>query len=112
MTAIAIRPATQDSEGPRYRAVAGERQTVGNTMGEALDALAAEWGDSGETLVLIQRFQPDRHFPRERYDRLQALLARRSSSKAEEREELEALIDDEIEATLARTDRPSLAGPA
>ena len=36
---------------------------------------------------------------------MQELLARRASLTAEERTELEALIDAELEATVARTDR-------
>jgi hypothetical protein len=75
-------------------------------MGEALDALTADWGDAiQETTVLIQRFQPDPYFTQAQYDRLQALLARRITLTATEREELEALIDKELEATVVRTER-------
>ena len=74
-------------------------------MGEALDALTAEWGDDvQETVVLIQRFQPDQYFTQAQYDRMQALLARRSTLTSEERRELESLIDAEVDATVARTD--------
>ncbi len=74
-------------------------------MGEALDALTAEWGDNiQETVVLIQRFQPDQYFTQAQYERMQALLARRSTLTLEERTELEALIDAEVDATVVRTD--------
>jgi hypothetical protein len=74
-------------------------------MGEALDTLMAEWGDSApETVVLIQRFQPDQYFTQAQYDRMQALLVHRSTLTPEERTELEALIDAEVDATVARTE--------
>jgi hypothetical protein len=74
-------------------------------MGEALDALTAEWGDSvQETVVLIQRFQPDQYFTQAQYERMRKLLARRSTLTPEERTELEALVDAEVDATVARTE--------
>jgi hypothetical protein len=74
-------------------------------MGEALDALAAEWGDDlQEAAVLIQRFEPDRYFTQAQHDRMQDLLARRATLTPQERGELEALIDAELDATIARTD--------
>lgn len=111
MTAIAIRTEESDSGKPRFRAIAGNRQSVGRTMGEALDALTADWGDGvQEAAVLIQRFQPDQYFTAAQYDRMQELLARRAALAAEERAELEALLDAELEATIARTDQ--LAWPS
>jgi hypothetical protein len=74
-------------------------------MGEALDALTAEWGDDiQETAVFIQRFQPDAYFTVAQYSRMQELLARRAALTAEERAELETLIDAELDATVARTE--------
>jgi regulator of protease activity HflC (stomatin/prohibitin superfamily) len=74
-------------------------------MGEALDALTADWGDDvQETTVLIQRIQPDSFFTDAQYSRMQELLARRATLTAEERAELEALVDAELDATVARTD--------
>src|SRR5436309_9142374 len=106
MTSIAIRIEDSKADTPRFRAVAGNCQAVGRTMGEALDALTADWGnDIQETAVLIQRFHPDSYFTAAQYDRMQELLAHRASLTAEERVEIEALIDAELEATVARTDR-------
>jgi regulator of protease activity HflC (stomatin/prohibitin superfamily) len=105
MSPIAIRPENKEAGELRFRAVAGNRQSVGRTMGEALDALTADWGDDiKETAVLIQRFEPDPYFTEAQYSRMQELLARRALLTAEERTELEALIDAELEATIARTD--------
>ena len=109
MTAVAIRTNEKESGERRFRAIAGDRQCTGKTMGEALDALTAEWGDSNqETIVLIHRFQPDQYFTQAQYDRMQTLLARRSTLTPEERTELEALIDAEVDATISRTERQTL----
>jgi predicted Zn-dependent protease with MMP-like domain len=106
MTSIAIRSDQPETSERRFRAIAGDRQSVGRTMGEALDALTAEWGDSmQETVVLIQRFQPDQYFTQAQYERMQALLACRPALTPEERTELEALIDAEVDATVTRTER-------
>jgi hypothetical protein len=105
MTSFAIR--TEDGElgEPRFCAVAGDRQSVGRTMGEALDALTADWGDEIQgAVVLIPRFGPDEYFTGEQYRQMQELLSRRASLTAEERKELEALIDAELDGTVARTD--------
>jgi hypothetical protein len=105
MTAIAIRTDQKETGERQFRAIAGDRQCLGRTMGEALDALTAEWGDNiQETVVLIQRFQPDHYFTQAQYDRMQELIARRSTLTPEERTELEALIDAEVDATVARTE--------
>jgi hypothetical protein len=54
MPSIAMRTEQNEAGVPRFRAFAGNRQSVGRTMGEALDALTAEWGDDiQETAVLI-----------------------------------------------------------
>jgi regulator of protease activity HflC (stomatin/prohibitin superfamily) len=104
MSSITIRTDEEEIGERRFRAIAGGRQSIGRTMGEALDALTAEWGDDiQETVVLIQRFQPDQYFTQAQYDRIQELLARRSTLTREERTELEALIDAEVDATVART---------
>ncbi len=106
MTCIGIRTEECEPGEPRFRAIAGDRPSVGRTMGEALDALTADWGDDiPQTAVLIQRFQSDSYFTAAQYGRMQELLAHRASLTAEERTELEALIDAELEATVARTGR-------
>lgn len=106
MTAIAIRPELKSSGAARFRAVAGEHQSVGPTMGAALDALTADWGDDvREATVLIQRFQPDVFFTEAQQTRMQDLLARRAALTPEERAELELWVDTELDATIARTNR-------
>lgn len=106
MTAVTIHRENTRKGRPRFRAVAGESESLGRTMGEALDALTAEWGDNvRETAVLIRRFGPDAHFTQAQYDRMQSLLSRRESLTPGERSELESLIDAELDATIARTER-------
>lgn len=105
MTSIAVRPDTGEAGEPRFRAIAGNCQSVGRTMGEALDALVAQWAeDVEEGAVLIQRFRPDAYFTEAQQRRMEDLRDRRASLTGAERAELEALVDAELDATVARTD--------
>ena len=53
MTAITILPDSLDCSGWNYRAVAGDKEAVGKTAGEALDALTAQLSeDESGTLVI------------------------------------------------------------
>jgi hypothetical protein len=104
MRSVVIRKEKDEKTEPQFVAIAGDRRSIGRTMGEALDALTADWGeDASETAVFIQRFQPDPHFTEAQYCRMQELLARRATLSPAERAELEALIDTEVDATIART---------
>lgn len=88
----------------RFRAVAGKRQSTGQTAGEALDALLAqENGNVESSVILIQRFVPDAYFTEVQYERMQELLARRESLTEAEGMDLDTLIDAELEATIQRT---------
>src|SRR5260370_37882458 len=112
MASIAIHPEPGERGEPRFRAIAGDHQSVGRTMGEALDALTADWGDDvPETAVLIQRFQPDPYFTQAQHNRMQELLSRRASLTPAERTELDARIDADLAATIAPTDRLVHPGP-
>src|SRR5436305_3197540 len=105
MTGVTIHKEGIGKGQPRFRAIAGEAESLGRTMGEALDALTAGWGDNvRETAVLIQKVGPDAHFSQAQHDRMHRLLSRRESLMPRERSELEALIDAELDATIARTD--------
>jgi hypothetical protein len=105
MTSIAIRIEDSKADIPRFRAVAWNRQAIGWTMGQALDALTANWGDDiQETAVFIQRFEPNVYFTAAQYHRMQEIFVRRATLTADERGELEALIGVELDATVARTE--------
>ena len=104
MASVSIQSEMTSSSEKRYRATAGNRQSVGSTMGQALDALTADWGDDiKETAILIQRFEPDEFFTAAQQQRKLELLSRRANLSSEERTELEDLLDAELDATVART---------
>ena len=61
--------------GADYRAVAGRRQSVGKTPGEALDAMTAQLSsDEAGALVVIQNLRPDTYFTAEQHRRLNELM--------------------------------------
>jgi hypothetical protein len=63
MTIVAILP-TSDANGQKiYRAIAGDKQSVGKTAGQALDALTLQLEEeSSSTMLVIQSFRPDPFF--------------------------------------------------
>jgi hypothetical protein len=111
MTTITIFPENPQAQPPRFRAVAGEKQSIGATAGEALDALTAQLGDpQATTLVVVQPMQPDALFTAEQQHRLAELIARwraardaGSSLPAEEQAELDALVEAELRAATQRS---------
>ncbi|XZN93515.1 MAG: hypothetical protein ACM65M_12140 [Microcoleus sp.] len=63
MTTVAILPVLNTNGEKSYRAIAGDRQSVGQTAGQALDALTALLGETDfSALIVIQRFNPDELF--------------------------------------------------
>jgi hypothetical protein len=101
-----------------YRAVAGERQAVGPTVGDAVNAVTAQMGDPDETtLVIVQPMRPDRFFTAEQIRRLGDLMgkwrAARDAGSAlpqDEQAELDALVQAELESMIERT--KALATPS
>ena len=105
MAVATIRPDTKTSDSAGFMAKSGKLRAFGRTMGEALDALASQWGSITETVpVLIQHFGPDRFFTQAQFDRMEELRNHIETLTAEERTELEALIDAELDATISRLD--------
>ena len=111
MTTVAILPVS-DASGERiYRAVAGDKQSIGKTAGEALDALTALLeGDEFSTLLIIQSFRPDWFFSTEQRQRLSELMNlwrtardRGQSLPPEQQAELDSLVEAELKAATART---------
>jgi hypothetical protein len=106
-----IRADIQAAGEAKFIARTGNLRAVGRTMGEALDALASQWGEITQTVpVIIQHFGPDQFFTQAQYDRMQELRAGIGSLTPAERTELESLIDAELDATTARLD--ALAAPS
>jgi hypothetical protein len=110
MPTITVVPDAPDASTPRYRAVAGDQQSVGATVGEALDALTAQIGGPDETtLVVIQPAWADEYFSADQRARLGTLMSRWRSARdaggtlpADEQAELDALIRAEVEAAGRR----------
>jgi hypothetical protein len=108
---ITIFPENATSPARRFRAVAGEKQSVGATAGEALDALTAQLGEpQATTLVVVQPMQADALFTAEQQRRLAELVARwRAAREAgipfppEEQAELNALVESELRAATQRS---------
>jgi hypothetical protein len=110
MTRVAILPEPGQSGEVAYRAIAGERQSVGKTAGAALDALTAQLpADQTGTLVIVQSLRPDAFFTADQQERLLHLMARWRDARgagellsADEQGELDALVDAEVRAAGAR----------
>jgi hypothetical protein len=102
-----------DADSTTYRAVGGNVQAAGRTAGEAVDALVARLvADEGGTLLIVRDLRPDPFFTAEQRRRLEELMTFWRSTRdaggelpAEEREELQRLVDAEIEATAQRADQ-------
>ena len=105
MTAISIQSEKTDEDTHRFRAIAGSRESVGRTPGEALDALNAQLGDSESgSLIIVQQFQSDPYFSEEQYLRMRALLDNQRELTEAEQRELEQIVKDELMASAHRAD--------
>ncbi|HEY9605460.1 MAG TPA: hypothetical protein V6C85_27895 [Allocoleopsis sp.] len=111
MTTVAILPVS-DTNGERlYRAIAGDKQSIGKTAGEALDALTAQLeGSELGTLLIIQSFRPDWFFSTEQQQRLSDLMNlwqtarhRGQTLPPEQQAELDSLVEAELKAATVRT---------
>jgi hypothetical protein len=110
MTTISILPEATDASSKNYRAVAGELQSVGNTVGQALDALRAKLDEpESTTLVVVQALRPDPFFTAQQQQRLQELMTRWRAARdsgstlpSEEQAELDALVEAEVRAAKKR----------
>jgi hypothetical protein len=112
MTAITILPERVGADGTTYRALAGERESVGRSAGEALDALTAQLGDDeAGMVVVIQSLRPDGFFSSAQKRRLEELMSRWRAARdcggtlaEEEQSELQSLVDTELDAARRRAE--------
>jgi hypothetical protein len=112
MTAITILPEKIAGEETTYRAVAGEKESVGRSVGEALDALASQLSDDeAGMLVVVQRLRPDQFFTAAQQKRLAELMSRWRTARdaggslaEDETGELQSLVDAELEAARRRAE--------
>jgi hypothetical protein len=111
MTTVAILPIS-DPNGERiYRAVAGDKQSIGKTAGQALDALTTQLEtEETSTMLIIQSFQPDSLFSAEQQQRLTELMNLRRTAQNQGQEispdhqaELDTLVEAELKAAIARS---------
>jgi hypothetical protein len=111
MTTVSILPISGVSGEKSYRAIAGEKQCVGKTAGQALDGLTSQLGESEfGALLVIQSFNPDLFFSADQQKRLSELMDlwrvardRGESLPLNQQAELDALVDAELRAATART---------
>ena len=111
MTTVAILPVSDANGEKIYRAVAGDKQSIGKTAGEALDALTAQLeGDEFSTLLIIQSFRPDWFFSAFQQQRLSELMNLWRTARdqgqtlpPERQAELDRLVEAELKAATART---------
>ena len=112
MTQVAILRQSSDDGASAFRAVAGDKQSVGRTEGEALDALVKQLpqGEAG-TIVIVRALRPDRFFTEEQRRRLSDLMGRWRAARDSggqplsptEQSELDALVDAELRGSANRT---------
>ncbi|HEY1378255.1 MAG TPA: hypothetical protein VGF55_15755 [Gemmataceae bacterium] len=108
MTTITVVPTDVQPSG--YRAISGDRQETGPTVGQALDALTAQLGSAQDTtLVVIQPMRPDGFFNADQQRRMADLMARWRSARdagatldPAEQAELETLVRAEVRAAGER----------
>ncbi len=104
MTAVSIHTEQSEENSSCFRAVAGARESVGRTPGEALDALNSQLGESESgSLIIVQQMQSDPFFTQAQYLRMRQLLDCRITLTDLERAELEQLVKDELIASAKRT---------
>jgi hypothetical protein len=111
MTTVSILPISSVSGEKSYRAIAGDKQWVGKTAGQALDGLTAQLGeDDFSALIVIKSFHPDLFFSADQQKRLSELMnlwrvARDQGETLllEQQAELDNLVDAELRAATART---------
>ncbi len=111
MTTVAIVPVVDPQGEKTYRAVAGDKHSIGKTAGQALDALTVqlEQADFGG-LLFIQGFRPDTFFTAAQQQRLAELmdLWRAARDRGErlppdQQTELDRLVEAELTAAQRRT---------
>ncbi|XWK89547.1 MAG: hypothetical protein U7127_05655 [Phormidium sp.] len=111
MTTVSILPISDSNGDKCYRAIAGNKHSVGKTAGQALDALTAQLGEMEfSALLFIQSFHPDPFFSAEQQKRLSELMSlwrlardRGQELPAEQQTELDKLVEAELKAATARS---------
>ncbi len=111
MNTIEIIQESTPNQPTTYRAICGEKQALGISPGQALDELEEQLTNiETNTLIVIQRFLPDRFFSQPQHEKLQQLMNKFHESQdnrqllsREEQQELEELTAAELAAATERT---------
>jgi hypothetical protein len=111
MTTVAILPVVNPTGEKSYRAVAGDKQSMGKTAGQALDALAIELNQADFSgLLFISNFAPDAFFNKDQQDRLADLMNAWHQAQnqghalsPDQQAELDQMVEAELEAAALRT---------
>lgn len=102
MTTITILP-----DEKNFRAVAGKKESVGRTVGEAIDKLNAQLNeDESGTLLVIQQRRADKFFGEAEQKRLAGLMSKKENETIsfEEKSELEKLVESELNGARRRAE--------
>lgn len=116
MTKVTIFPVSIENGTTAYYAQSGDKQSVGDTAGAALDAITAQLQDTGRnTVAILQEMQPDEFFTASQQQRLAQLMdewrSQRDSGQAlpdSTQQELELLVEAELSATIVYTRKKNL----
>ena len=108
MTSICILPITDATGAQHYQARSGDKQSIGQTPGEALDAIVQALGQN-EFNVFLPNFQPDIYFTAAQQQRLSTLMEAWRTARDREQNfpsdlqiELNALVEAELKASAQR----------
>lgn len=102
MTTITILP-----EEKNFRAVAGKKESVGRTIGEAIDRLTEQLSeDEDGTLLVIQKQRADKFFGAAEQKRIVELVSKKENQAlaTDEEIELEKLVEMELNGARARAE--------
>ncbi len=111
MTTVLVLPNNQN--GKSFRAISGEKESFGETVGEALDAMTEELElKNSNAVVFVQDFRPDEFFTEAQQKRMAELMQKWRTARdkggdwsPEEQTELEKLIEAELEGSARRTEK-------
>jgi hypothetical protein len=111
MNTVSILPISNASGEKSYRAMSGDKYSIGKTAGQALDALTTQLGETEfSALLVIQSFRPDSFFGAEQQKRLSELMSLWRSARdqgaallLEQQAKLDSLVEAELRAATTRT---------
>jgi hypothetical protein len=112
MTHVAIFPGTTE-HGMEFQAVAGDKQSVGRTAGEALDALTPQLSQANAgAIIILQTWRPDEFFGPREQARLAELMGLWRTARDQStalppgvQAELVSLVAAELKAAELRTEQ-------